>query len=59
MQGLHCLGEATHSQGTHFPEVGHDSRLLLAVVVFAPPQVAFDIPAKTVFVTLGILDTIQ
>jgi hypothetical protein len=59
MQGLHCLGEAIHSQGTHFPEVCHDSKLMLAVVVFAPPQVAFDIPATTVFVTLVILDAMH
>lgn len=59
MQGLHCPGEAIHSQGTHSPGVCHDSRLSLAVVAFAPPLTASDIPAITVFITLIILGVIH
>jgi len=59
MQGLHYQGEAIYSQGTRFPEVCHDSRLLLVVVVFAPPLVAFGIPATTELIKLIILDFIH
>jgi hypothetical protein len=58
-QGPHCPGEAIHIQGTHFPEACHDSRLLLVVVVYAPPLAAFDIPAIKMFIKLIILGVIH